>query len=87
MLWESAPDPTWYEQHAVLARSVPGATFRHGRIFGSPAGKPDAAQYAEFEFADMDSFKTGMSSAEMQATVEDAQTTGIPFKVYFAEFE
>jgi hypothetical protein len=35
----------------------------------------------------MDSFKAGMSSSEMQETVEDAQTTGIPFKVFFAEFE
>jgi len=87
VLWERAPDPTWYEQHADLARKVPGSTFRHGPIFGSPAGKPDAEQVAEFEFADMDSFKAGMSSAEMAETVEDAQTTGIPFRVYFVEIE
>lgn len=87
VLWESAPDPTWYEAHAQLAHTVPGATFRHGRIFGSPDGNPDAAQYAEFEFADMKSFKAGMNSSEMQATVADAQTTGIPFRVYFTEAE
>ena len=85
VLWERAPDPDWYAEHAKLAHTVPGATFTHGRIFGSPDGNPDAAQYAEFEFPDMESFKAGMASAELQATVADAQTTGIPFRVYFTE--
>lgn len=87
VLWERAPDDDWYARHAELAATVPGSTFRHGRIFGSPAGEPDAERYAEFEFADREAFKRGMASAEMRSTVEDAQSTGIPFKVYFAEVE
>jgi hypothetical protein len=85
VLWERAPDPAWYEEHAKLAHTVPGATFTHGRIFGSPDGNHDAEQFAEFTFPDMETFKAGMGSSEMAATVGDAQTTGIPFRVYFTE--
>jgi hypothetical protein len=69
-----------------VCQQVPGVTFRAGRIFGSPAGKPDREQYAEFEFPDRESFDRGMSSKEMGAAVEDGQTQGIPFHVYFVEF-
>lgn len=85
VLWERAPDPDWYARHATLCEAVPGATFHAGRIFGSPAGKPDREQYAEFEFVDRDAFNRGMGSGEMGAVVEDAQTQGIPFHVYFVE--
>jgi hypothetical protein len=85
VLWEREPDQDWYARHAELARTVPGATFRHGSIFGSPAGKADAALYAEFEFPDRESFQRGMGSAEMGETVKDAEGTGIPFKAYFVE--
>ena len=30
VLYESEPDPEWYERHAELCGNVPGATFRHG---------------------------------------------------------
>jgi hypothetical protein len=56
-----------------------------GRIFGSPEGEPDRQQYAEFEFPDRAAFDRGMGSPEMGAVVEDAQTQGIPFHVYFVE--
>jgi hypothetical protein len=85
VLWERAPDPEWYSRHAELCKKVPGVTFRAGRIFGSPAGKPDRELYAEFEFVDRESFDRGMTSAEMGAAVEDGQTQGIPFHVYFVE--
>jgi hypothetical protein len=85
VLWERAPDPDWYGRHAELCRQVPGATFRAGPIFGTPAGKPDREQYAEFEFADRDAFGSGMGSPEMGKVVEDAQTQGIPFHVYFVD--
>ncbi len=85
VLWERAPDPDWYAGHGKLCEQVPGATFRAGRIFGSPAGKPDREQYAEFEFPDWQSFDRGMTSKEMTAAVEDGQTQGIPFHVYFVE--
>lgn len=87
VLWERAPDPDWYAGHAETARTVPGAIFRAGTIFGGPAGKPDAEQYAEFEFGDKESFDRGMSSPEMGSTVKEAQSTGIPFRVYFVEAE
>lgn len=85
VLWERAPDSDWYARHGELCKKVPGVTFRAGRIFGTPAGEADYAQYAEFEFSDMDAFNRGMSSDEMKAAVEDAQTQGIPFHVYFVD--
>ncbi len=85
VLWERAPHPDWYSRHAELCKQVPGVTFRAGRIFGSPVGKPDRELYAEFEFPDRESFDRGMSSKEMGAAVEDGQTQGIPFHVYFVE--
>ena len=87
VLWERAPDPDWYAGHAELCKQVPGVAFRAGRVFGSPAGEPDREQYAEFEFPDRPTFDRGMGSDEMRAAVEDAQTQGIPFHVYFAEVE
>jgi hypothetical protein len=87
VLWKQSPDADWYERHAEIARSVPGATFRAGRIFGSPSGEPDHQHYAEFEFPDRDSFKEGMNSSEMSATVQDANSTGIPFVVYFVDVD
>jgi hypothetical protein len=85
VLWEQAPDPDWYARHGELCKQVPGVTFRAGRIFGSPAGKPDREQLAEFEFPDRESFDQGINSQEMAASVEDGQTQGIPFHVYFVE--
>ena len=85
VLWERAPDADWYGSHAELCEKVPGATFRAGRIFGTPTGDSEYAQYAEFEFADKDSFGRGMNSQEMKAVVQDAETQGIPFHVYFVD--
>jgi hypothetical protein len=85
VLWERAPDSDWYARHGELCKAVPGVTFRAGRIFGSPGGEPDRQQYAEFEFPDRESFNRGMGSDEMRAAVEDGQTQGIPFHVYFVE--
>jgi hypothetical protein len=87
VLWERAPDGEWYGRHAELCRKVPGATFRAGRIFGTPNGKSEFAQYAEFEFADREAFGSGMSSEEMGAVVEDAQSQGIPFHVHFVAID
>jgi hypothetical protein len=87
VLWERAPDPDWYARHADLCKQVPGVSFSAGRIFGSPAGKPDRELYAEFAFPDRATFNSGMGSDEMRAVVEDAQTQGIPFHVYFVEVD
>src|SRR5207248_10941672 len=58
---------------------------RHGRVFGSPTGKPDLAYYFEYEFADMDAFRRAGDG--LQKAAEDAQQMGVEFRVYFAEIE
>jgi hypothetical protein len=85
IVYESEPDAERYERHAELARQVPGATFRHGRVFGNPFGEPEFGYYAEFEFADRESFELGAASSEFQESGRDAMEMGIPFKVHFAD--
>jgi hypothetical protein len=83
--YEEAPDPTRYEQHAELCSRVQGATFRHGTVFGAPTGEPKFRYYAEWEFPDMDAFKTAARTPEFAATGKDAMDMGVPFHVHFAE--
>ena len=85
VLYESAPDPDRYEQHAGLCRRVPGGTFRHGRVFGAPFGDPRYAYYAEWEFASRDAFKEAARTPEFAATGQDAAELGVPFHVLFAD--
>jgi uncharacterized protein (TIGR02118 family) len=85
MLYESAPDPERYEQHAELCRQVPGSTFRHGKVFGAPMGEPAYAYYAEWEFPDRDAFKEAARSEEFMATGKDAMEMGGRFHVLFAD--
>jgi hypothetical protein len=78
VLYDEEPDSQSYEEHAELCRQVPGGTFRHGRIFGSPRGDPAHRYYAEWEFADRDAFKTAAQSEEFMATGRDARDRGLP---------
>ena len=87
MLYEEKPDPDRYEQHAELCRKVPGGTFRHGAVFGAPTGEPKFPYYAEWEFADMDAFKSAARTDEFMATGKDAMEMGGRFHVHFAEVE
>ena len=87
IVYEQEPDPGRYAQHVEIAKTVPGATFRHGKVFGSPFGDPEFAYYAEFEFADREAFKEGAASEPFQASGKDAIRLGIPFKVHFAEVD
>jgi hypothetical protein len=87
MVYEQEPDAARYEQHAELCRRVPGGTFRHGRVFGAPMGDPKFPYYAEWEFADMDAFKSAARTEEFMATETDALDMGIPFHVHFAELD
>ena len=81
-----APDDARYEQHLRdFTDQVPGATFRHGGIFGAAFGEPKYKYYFEFEWADMDAFKQGTRSEEFAAAGKDAMDMGIPFQVYFTE--
>jgi hypothetical protein len=87
VLYEQEPDPARFEQHAKLCRRVEAAAFRHGRVFGAPMGEPKFRYYAEWEFADMDAFKTAARTPEFMATGKDAMEMGVPFHVHFAEVE
>jgi hypothetical protein len=85
VLYDAAPDPDRYAQHAELCRKVEGATFRHGRVFGAPMGEPAYRYYAEWEWPDMDAFKAAGRSEEFNATGKDAMEMGGKFTVMFAE--
>lgn len=85
VLYGEEPDATRYAQHVELCEQVPGATFRHGKIFGAATGEPEHHYYAEFEFADMNAFRAAVGSPEFAATGKDAAAMGGPFTVEFAE--
>jgi hypothetical protein len=87
VVYEGEPDPERYEQHVELCRKVPGATFRHGKVFGAPTGEPRYKYYAEFEFADRDAFKEAAYSPEFIETAKDAIAMGVPFHPHFADVE
>jgi hypothetical protein len=86
VLYDQEPDAAAYEEHAELCRQVPGSVFRHGKVTGAPMGDPTHAYYAEWEFADEDSFRTGTRSDEFMASGKDAYKRGFPQpQVEFAE--
>ena len=85
VLYDEEPDAERYASHVELCRQVPGATFRHGRIFGAPTGEPEYRYYAEFEWPDQDGFKPASRSQEFGATARDAMDMGGRFTVLFAE--
>jgi len=85
VLYEEQPDPVRYAEHAELCRSVPGAVFRHGRVFGAPVGEPAHRYYAEFEWPDLESFTVAAASAEFVQTGRDALTLGVRFAVEFVD--
>ena len=85
VLYESEPDAAEYERHVELCERVPGATFRHGKVFGSPTGEPKYAYYAEFEFPDRDAFKAAARTEEFAETGRHASALGTPFEVLFAD--
>jgi hypothetical protein len=87
VVYEGEPDAERYAQHAEISGKVPGATFRHGKVFANPFGEPDFAYYAEFEFADRERFKEGIASEQFQQSGKDAMEMGIPFKVHFADVD
>ena len=85
VLYDEPPDPARYDEHVDLCRKVPGATFRHGKVFGAPMGEPAHAYYAEFEWPDRDAFKAGVRSDEFMATGKDAMAMGARLSVEFVE--
>ena len=85
VLYDEEPDAQRYERHVELCPRVTGGTFRHGGVFGAPMGGPAYRYYAEWEFADMDAFKTAERSEEFLATGKDAMEMGGRFQVLFAD--
>ena len=86
VLYEQLPDADSFAEHADLCRQVPGSVFRHGKVVGAPMGEAKHAYYAEWEFADEDSFKTATRSDVFMATGRDAYKRGFPQPtVEFAE--
>ena len=84
--YEREPDPERYARHVEeFVGPVDCKAFRHGKAFGAPFGEPAFAYYAEFEWADMDAFKTAVRSDAFAASGKDAMEMGIPFTVTFLE--
>jgi len=85
VLYDEEPDRQRYAEHVELCLRVPGATFRHGRVFAAPMGEPKHRYYAEFEWPDKDAFKAAVRSPEFADTGNDAMAMGKPFTVEFVE--
>ena len=85
VLYDEEPEPTRYAEHVELCRKVPGAIFRHGKVFGAPMGEQAHRYYAEFEWPDQAAFKEAVSSPEFAATGKDAMAMGKRLSVEFAE--
>ena len=86
ILYEREPDPERYAGHVdEFAKQVDCKAFRHGRAFGAPFGEPAFAYFAEFEWDDMDAFKSGARSEAFAASGKDAMEMGIPFTVTFTD--
>lgn len=86
VLYEREPEAGRYARHVEeFAGTVECSAFRHGKSFGAPFGEPAFAYYAEFEWPDMDAFKSAVRSEEFAASGKDAMEMGIPFTVTFSE--
>ena len=86
--YESEPDPARYEQHIEeFVRPVECSVFRHGKVLGVPFGEPSYRYYAEFEWADSESFDAAVKSEAFAASGKDAMAMGIPFTVHFVSVE
>ena len=85
VLYDEEQDAERYAQHVELCRQVPGATFRQGKVFGAPTGEPAYRHYAEFEWPNLDAFKSAARSEEFMATGKDAMEMGGEFTVLFAD--
>ena len=80
ILFESEPDPDSLSaaHRRVRIQPVECSAFRHGKIFGSPFGEPSFRYYAEFEWDDMESFKSAMSSAGVRRIGQGRDGHGHP---------
>jgi hypothetical protein len=84
VVYDVAPDPDRYAQHVELCNKVPNAVFRHGPVKRTLVGEA-LAYYAEFEFADSETFKAAAATEEFAATGKDAAEMGYPHSVYVSD--
>ena len=87
VLYDDEPDAARYEQHVELCRKVSAAAFRHGKVFGAPMGEPRYRYYAEWEWPEMEAFKSAARSEAFLATGKDAMEMGGSFAVMFADVD
>src|SRR5207248_4037136 len=87
VVYEQEPSEERYARHVELCRRVAGATFRHGKVFGAPTGDPRYRYYAEWEWPDLDAFKSAARGEEFMATGKDAMEMGGRFTVMFADVD
>jgi hypothetical protein len=85
VMYEQAPDPERYQQHVRDFATPVGVPFRHGAVKRTLVGEQKFAYYGEFEFTDMDHFKSVASTPEFAASGKDAGEMGIPFTVSVVE--
>lgn len=78
VLYEQVPDADAYADHVEVCHRVPGGTFRHGPVLGSPSGEPAHVYLAEWEFPDRVAFEAATRSEEFAATGKDARDRGLP---------
>ncbi len=78
VLYDEEPDAQQYAAHAEVCHRVPGGTFRHGKVFGSPMGEPAHRYVAEWEVPDEETFAAATQTDEFMATARDARERGLP---------
>ncbi len=85
VMYEQAPDAERYEQHIRDFVTPLGVPFRHGPVRSTVVGEQKFAYCGEFEFTDMDHFRSVASSPGFGAAGKDAAEMGIPFSVSVVE--
>ncbi len=80
-------DAHFREVHAPICLKIPGIKeLRTNRVFGGPTGQSNLYMVGEMVFADKDSWKAAMKTAEMMESGKDAMKfAGDLVSVHFAE--
>lgn len=76
ILYEDAPDAEGYADHVERFCQPANGVFRHGHVTGAAIGKPKHAYYAEFEFADKQSFDAFARSEQFIGAGRDVMERG-----------
>ncbi len=87
VLYDEAPEPERYAQHVALCRSVPGATFRHGPVFGAPVGEPQHQLLRRVRVAGRGVVQGGRFVRRVRGDRAGRLAMGRRFSVEFARLE